>query len=132
MNTRFAEKLSNGSWNEITKEHAMKILELAVTYQTKTLASRFPERQPEFTTIDEAYDKLIETGSVKWDDEWYATLAAKQGETQKTETPSYQKQLDCGCTVYSPTHIMQTSYQGTACPDCYDKIESQGYVRRQR
>ena len=130
MNTRFAQKLSNGSWQEITEERAMKVLETAVVYQTKTLAARFPERQPEFTTIEEAYNQLIETGSVKWDDDWYATLAAKQGETQGTEKPSYQKQLDCGCTVHNSTHIMQTSYSGTACPDCYDSIEARGYVRK--
>lgn len=129
MNTRFAQKLSNGSWQEITKEQAMKVLGTAVTYQTKILAARFPERQSEFTTIEEAYNQLIEKGSVKWDDAWYATLAAKQGEAQTTEAPSYQKQLDCGCTVHSSTHIMQTSYSGTACPNCYDSVEAQGYKR---
>lgn len=129
-NTRYAEKLSNGSWLEITEEQAMEILKLAVNYQTKILADRFPERQPEFTTVDEAQDRLIEKGSLKYDDEWYATLAAKQGETKQAEAPEYQRKLDCGHIVYDRTHIMQTSYSGTACPDCYDMIEERGYVRK--
>lgn len=128
----YIQKMASGSWAVINEDHMKKLLETAVRYQTETLAIRFPDRQPEFTTVDEAYEMLLNTGSVKYDDEWYAEVGVRFADQQEDQKPAFIRTLDCGCTVYSPTHIMQTSYQGTSCPDCYDRIESQGYVRRRR
>jgi hypothetical protein len=117
----------DGSWKVISKDKLMDFLTHAVTYQTKTLAERFPGRKPEFITIEEAYDKLLSTGKIKWSDSWYCEVGVRRVKETKKEKPEYSRTLDCGHTVHSPYDIMQTSYSGTACPDCYDYIESQGY-----
>jgi len=118
---------SDGSWKVIGREDLMSFLADAVTYQTETLAERFPGREPEFTTVEEAYKKLLNTGKIKWDDGWDCQVGVRKAKEIKEEKPSYSKKLDCGHVVHSPHNIMQTSYSGTACPDCYDYIESQGY-----
>ena len=113
-----------GRWVEIDEQDLKYFLSLAVEYQTKVLADRFEGRRPEYTTVDEAFEKLLNTGSVKYDDEWYAEVAVRRAKQQE-QKPEFSQKLDCGHTVYDPAHIMQTSYCGTACPDCYDAIESQ-------
>lgn len=118
---------SDGSWKIIDKEKLMAFLDEAVIYQNKTLAERFPGREPEFTTVEEAYSELLNTGKIKWADEWNCEVGVRKAKEIKEEKPTYSRKLDCGHTVYSPYDIMQTSYSGTACPDCYDYVESQGY-----
>lgn len=122
----FIKQNSAGRWIVIDENEMKSLLAAAVDYQTETLAERFSDRQPDFSTVDEAYDILLNTGKIKYDDEWYAEVGVRKAE--KVEKPSFSRKLDCGHIVYHPTHIMQTSYAGTACPDCYDLIESQGYA----
>ena len=42
---------------------------------------------------------------------------------KEMEKPFFSKKLECGCTVYSCMHIMNSS-RGSCCQECYDEMSN--------
>ena len=119
----YVHQLCNGSWSEITQEHAMALLADGVNIMN-ALAGM---------TVEQAHDRLVLKGSVDYGKDWYATVGIRRVEKETKEpvvkSPSTEKsdpriiRLDCGHVVFSPMHVMHKSTSESCCPTCHSRLE---------
>ena len=122
--------LSNGRYIDVSEGKESGFLRAAIEFD-----QAYPDTYQGklgLNSNDDVIELLIQGKELRHGSDWYEKIrdgAAHERNMaaltkKRNENPNYSDsgwELDCGCTVYYKSHIMNAN-MGTSCTDCYDRL----------